>query len=103
MTTTPTRRPAIMLATVAACGVALLGGCAGSSDPYNVSYSGITGNLTPELRGIHQRPIDVDKDMRMVNNFNTRMISDDLGRVFYTNRPSRLAPYEVPNFTGGTQ
>ena len=44
-----------LIAVIAA--TALLTGCKGSGDPENVSYSAISGNLTPELMGLAERPI----------------------------------------------
>jgi len=82
------------LAGLALAAVALTG-CR-SDDPYNVSYSAISGNLTPELSTMAQRPVDVDADLALINNFNLRMLGEDLGRVFMTNGPSRLSPYSIP-------
>lgn len=83
------------LAALAIAGVTLAG-CS-SANPYATDYASISGNITPELANLQQRPIDVDKDMALANNFNLRQIGDDLGRVFYTNRASRLSPHEIPN------
>jgi len=87
------------LAALAFASLALTG-CK-SNDPYNVSYSHIRNNLTPELATIAQRPIDVDKDLALTDNFNLRMLGSDLGRVFYTNRPSRMSPDFIPSLGVG--
>lgn len=62
--------------------------------------SALYSNLTPELQGLHERPVDVERNVAYTNNFNMRMISDDLGRVFYTNSPSRLSGFPPMSLTG---
>jgi len=79
-------------------GFVALSGC--SRDHTDVSYRGITNNLTPELRGLHERPVDVSRNMRVAKNQNWRMFSDDLGRVFYTDHPSRLTPMPMVDTSG---
>ncbi len=79
-------------------GTICLIGC--SSNPERVSYGAITHNLTPELRGMQERPIDISRNMRVAQNQNWRMLSDDLGRVFYTDHPSRLSPYPIVDTSG---
>ena len=65
-------------------------GCASSPD--DVSYRGITRNLTPELMTTHERSIDVDRNFAATRNIQRRMFWEDLGRVFYTDNHSRLHP-----------
>lgn len=77
---------------------ALLTGCTASSQ--HGSAAGLYSNLTPELQGTHERPIDVTRNVAIVNNLNLRMLSDDLGRTFYTSYPSRLSSFPVMSFTG---
>ena len=72
----------------------LVGGC-GSGDPNDVSYSAITGNLTPELMGLAERPIDKHRNAAVHANQNIRMAWDDLARAFYLNNPSKMSPYPV--------
>lgn len=85
------------------CTVGLLAGtlaltaCASKND---VSYGAISRNLTPELQGLQERPIDVSRNMRVAQNQNWRMFSDDLGRFFYTDHPSRLSPFPVVDTSG---
>lgn len=79
-------------------GFVALSGC--SRDHTDVSYRGITTNLTPELQGLQERPIDVSRNMRVAQNQNWRMFSDDLGRFFYTDHPSRLSPMPVVSTSG---
>ena len=79
---------------------ALLTGCKGSGDPENVSYGAISGNLTPELMGLAERPIDVDRNIWMAANQNKRAFWGDLGRALYTNHPSTLSPYPIELTSG---
>ena len=85
--------------TLGALGAAVLVGCS-SSSPHNVSFDAISGNLTPELQGLTDRPVDNQRNVAVTNNQNWRMMSDDLGRVFYTDHPSRLSPYPI-TYTSG--
>ncbi len=85
--------------TVLAGSVALLTGCQGSGIE-DVSTAAIYGNLTPELAGLAERPIDVDRNLSVTNNQNWRMFSDDWGRVFYTDHPSRLSPMPIVQTSG---
>ena len=66
----------------------------------NEFYRNLYRNPTPELMGLHERPIDVYRNLAIVNNAHLRLLSDDLGRTFYTNHPSRLSPYPVMSLTG---
>lgn len=77
---------------------AMLTGCDMSSR--NASLGGILGNLTPELQGLHERPVDTRRGLAISNNFHLRMLSDDLGRLFYTDHPSRLSPFPVVGLNG---
>ncbi len=79
--------------------VAMLTGCE-SSTPKSGGLGAILADLTPELQGYQERPIDVKRNLAIVNNANLRGLSDDLGRTFYTNHPSRLTPYPVMSLSG---
>lgn len=53
-------------------------------------------DLSPELLTTTERPVDVfDVNMAVTNNQNWHMMWDDLGRVFYTDHPSRLSPLPI--------
>ena len=68
---------------------------------FTIAGATLTGcELTPELQGLHERPVDVHRNFAIVNNVNLRLLSNDLGRTFYTNHPSRLTPYPVMSLTG---
>jgi hypothetical protein len=78
---------------------AALAGCK-TGDGSSVSYKAISHDPTPELRGLEQRPIDIDAHLAYMINHNWRMMSDDLGRVFYTDHPSRLSPFPITMTSG---
>ena len=75
-------------------------GCSSKPKPDNVSFKAIRHDLTPELNGLAERKVDIQRNMAVVNNQNSRMFSDDLGGVFYTDRPSRLSPLPVMATSG---
>jgi hypothetical protein len=78
---------------------ATVGGCK-TGDASPVSYKAVSHDPTPELRGLEQRPIDIDAHLAYMINHNWRMLSDDLGRVFYTDHPSRLSPFPITMTSG---
>ncbi len=81
-------------------GGAVLFGLAGCQTADPLSYHAIRRHLTPELQGLVERPIDVDRNLAANNNQNLRMMWDDLGRTFYTSRPSMLAPTPIIHTSG---
>jgi hypothetical protein len=70
---------------------ALVGGCSTPS-----MHDEIHADLTPELDTLHEREADMDNSWTIMMDENGRMFMQDLGRVFYTNRPSRLTPEPIP-------
>lgn len=66
----------------------------------HVTQKEITGDLTPELRGVSLTPAEAHNAFALSSNQNLRMLSDDLGNMFYTNTPSRLSRYPIVNNTG---
>ncbi len=68
----------------------LIGGCTTTRE------EDIHADLTPELDTLHERPADMDNSWTLMMDENGRMFMQDLGRAFYTNRPSRLTPEPVP-------
>jgi hypothetical protein len=87
----PTLRTS-MLSAFALTGISFLAGCQTGSD---TDFRVVAANPTPELQGTVERRIDVDRHMAVTKDLNKRMFSDDLGRVFYTDHPSRLSPLPV--------
>ncbi len=77
---------------------ALAAGC--QTDPNDVSFSAIRHSLTPELRGAVDTPDDADRHLAVTNDTNSRLLMDDLGRMFYTNHPSRLSPLPIVYTSG---
>lgn len=84
-------RSATLLSTLAL--LTLVGGLAGCESS---RYQQVKDDATPNLDTLHQRPEDIDN--RIVVNFdeNGRMFWQDLGRVWYTDRPSRLTREPIP-------
>ncbi len=83
-----------ILGTTLLVSFATIAGCS-SSNPYDVSFNSITRDLTPELQGINERPVDIDVNMAVVSNQNIRMMWGDLGRAMLFDKPSRLSPYDI--------
>lgn len=83
--------------TAAAALVALSTGC---NNKPNVRYKHLTGDLTPEMKGLSERPTDDHSAFANASNQNLRMMWDDIGRALYLDTPSRLHPYPVINTSG---
>jgi hypothetical protein len=86
-------RPTVMLA-AAVIAVALLGGCAAKTQKDR--YKEMLANVTPELNTLYERQVDMDNHWAIMMDENGRMFVEDLGRAFYTDRPSYLTPEPVP-------
>jgi len=67
---------------------------------YDVSFSALRSNPTPELSGMHERDVDMQRNLSVNTNQTTRMFWSDLGRMWLTDEPSPLTPYPVINTTG---
>lgn len=83
----------IVAAAAASCCVCFLGGCETSGTRRDQM---IRRNLTPELDTLHQREVDIDNALTITFDENGRMFTQDLGRAFLLNRPSRLTPEPIP-------
>ena len=70
-----------------------LTGCV--TNPENVNYYAIKTDLTPELQGVTERGVDIDRNMAVTGNQNLRMMWGDLGRMWLFDKPSRLSPYDI--------
>ena len=81
----------LMIAAVAGCQV---------SNPGDVSFDAIRYDPSPELQGLLDLPVDAQRNLAVSNNQNWRMMMDDLGRMLYTDHPSRLSPYPI-TYTSG--
>ena len=91
-------RVALLGIAASAAGVMMLGGCKSSKDYY--SYDSIKGNLTPELQGLTERPLDVERNVAVAENVDLRLFWGDLGRVWLTDNPSILSPYRTISTSG---
>ena len=85
------------LATSILAGAFMASGC--TSDKYH-TWDYIKGNLTPEMAGISETKLDQDRDLAVNNDTDWRAFSDDWGRVWLTDQPTKLSPYPLVN-TGG--
>ena len=91
--------PAVLLfAGAAIAGACMLGGCKSDKDYY--SYNSIKGNLTPELQGLTERQVDIDRNIAVNQNADIRLMWMDLGRVWFTDNPSTLSPYWTISTSG---
>lgn len=72
----------------------------GCNNQPNVRYKHITGNLTPEMKGLSERPTDDHSAFANASTQNLRMMWDDIGRSLYLDTPSRLHPYPIINTSG---
>lgn len=79
---------------VLAMGALIATGCS-SDNSLDMSFDAIAGNLTPNLMGIQQRSVDIDRHVALAQNANRRMLSDDINRFFYTAHSSRLSPFPI--------
>ena len=77
---------------------ALAAGC--QTDPNDVSFYAIRHSLSPELRGAVDTQDDADRHLAVTNDTNSRSFMDDLGRMFYTDHPSRLSPFPIAYTSG---
>jgi len=87
-------RPLRVAALLVAAGT--LSGCYTGGGSLTGRDAQLRSNPTPELQTLYQRQVDVDNALTVMSDENWRMFNQDLGRVFYTNRPSRLTPEPVP-------
>lgn len=83
--------------TVAALAVVVAAPLAGCQSEADKRAARIRRNLTPELDTLYQRESDIDNVMALSFDENGRMLLQDLGRAFYTDRPSRLTPEPIPH------
>jgi hypothetical protein len=87
-------RARVRSAIVPALCVAALAGC--GTNPLSRD-SMIRYNPTPELDTLYQRPVDVANALTIMSNENGRMFWQDMGRFWYTDRPSRLTREPIPH------
>lgn len=92
-----TRIPRLICLALGTAAATTLVGCTTlTSEADYAQAERIRANLTPELDTLYQRPDDMTNAMTIMADENGRMFWQDLGRVFYTDRPSRLTREPVP-------
>ncbi len=84
----------ICLAALATCGVAM-GFLSGCKSPQQAQRDEIVLDPTPELGTLQSRETDVTNTTTVVFDTNWRAFRSDVGRLFLTDRPSRLTPEPV--------
>ncbi|MCP3905839.1 MAG: hypothetical protein GY715_19620 [Planctomycetes bacterium] len=77
----------------------LLTGC-GSESSSEASFDTISGDLTPGMKTLGERPEDVSGHMAYTFNHENRMFWGDIGRAWYVDHPTRLSPYPIISTTG---
>ncbi len=75
----------------------LLAGC---SKPDPMSFEALSANITPELRTLTQRQVDIDRTWALSYDENLRMASEDMVRMWFGGEPSPLSPYPTINTSG---
>ncbi|MBC7834198.1 MAG: hypothetical protein H7Y88_03745 [Phycisphaerales bacterium] len=73
--------------------IAMLGGCYLVSDDRAAQYR---ANPSPDMATLHESGEEIDNALTVTFDENLRMFTQDLGRAFYTNRPSRLTREPIP-------
>ncbi len=79
---------------VTVCSAMLLGAAASMSGCMftgDSQLNEVRSDPSPNIDTLHQRPVDVDNAMVVTADENGRMFWEDLGRVWLTDRPSRLS------------
>jgi hypothetical protein len=79
--------------------ITLVAGCE-SSGSGAASFDSISSDLTPEMKTLGERPEDVEGHMAYTFNHENRMFWGDMGRVWYTDHPTRLSPFPIISTTG---
>lgn len=84
----------VLVMGVLAAGVLGMGAC--SLDVFS-RHAAIRNSPTPELETLHQRSVDISNAWTIMDDENWRMFTQDLGRFWYTDRPSRLTREPIPH------
>lgn len=78
-------RRTLLSAAALAMTAGMLIGC--QSDPYATDYTAVKQNLSPEMRGTAERPVDSDMHAWITSDVNMRSAWDDAGRAWLFDRP----------------
>ena len=81
------RRIALVLGGLLLAGLGSLSGC-GTGDS---RLDEVRADPSPNIDTLYQRPEDIDNTMTVTFDENFRMFWQDLGRVWMTDRPTRLS------------
>ncbi len=65
-----------------------------------VGVCGCERDLSPEMEGLAMRPADAHNQWRTTTDQNMRGFSDDIARMWYTDRPSGLTPFPMVPTSG---
>jgi hypothetical protein len=87
------RRRSVLLSGLFIAGTAMLGGCFFTG---NERLDAVRADPSPNIDTLYQRPEDIDNAMVVTFDENGRMFWQDLGRVWLTDRPSRLTREPMP-------
>ncbi|MHC4868131.1 MAG: hypothetical protein ACYTE2_00350 [Planctomycetota bacterium] len=86
---------------LAGTGLAVLAaGLVGCHSANDVSFAAIKSNPSPELLGVANRNVDIERNMAVVGDQNLRMLTNDLNRMFLFDSPSYLSPWNIVSTTG---
>jgi hypothetical protein len=85
------RAPAIVITLGTLAGTLALGGCSAERS----QLAGARINPTPELATLDARPDDRSNGAALLVSTNLRAMNEDISRMFFMNRPSRLAPEPI--------
>jgi len=91
-------KSSIALTVLAVLAAALAGCHSNKAEP--TTFGSVSWNPTPDVQTLDERPIDIDAHIAAANDHDLRNFSHDLGRVFYTDHPSRLSPFPI-TYTSG--
>lgn len=97
MNTTRSYRRTAALAALAAFPLVLVGCASSSSAPHHAGdISAIRANPSPAMHTLDKRASGRANTHTIVKDSNLRMFSDDVDRLFFMDRPSRLHPGVKP-------
>ena len=86
---------ALLITASATCAAALVTGCAHEDYSYEAAHD-IRSNATPNLDTLTQRHVDIQNAVAVTFDTNGRLFNEDLGRMFFFDRPSHLTMTPMP-------
>jgi len=85
---------ALAFAALAAAAITTVGGCSAGNSQASI-YNDMKRDLTPELRTLVERPVDIDNTLTRTNDVYGRLFWEDLGKLGLQDRPSRLNRFNI--------